>query len=134
MEMFFERILDPYLFLALGVAMLGNGVIGFTLRLTTHNIDILFMRRMMRNIIILVAFYLLFTAYQPSPEFDPQSLLPEEGTDWFDVGTKMFAAYLGAWAFLSALEKHVHNLFMFFDSSFYSEIKKPIKKKSSLKK
>lgn len=129
MEMFFERIFDPSFLFALGIVMLGNGAIGFALQLTTRGIDILFMRRLVRNLIILVAGYLIFTAYQPSSDFGPQSLLPEEGTDWFGAGAKMLGAYLGAWAFLSALEKHAHNLFMFFDSSFYTEIKKPIKKK-----
>lgn len=131
---FFERLLDPYLWFALGFAMFGNGILGLVVRSATHNIDILFMRRLVRNMFIVVMFYLLFTAYQPSPEFDPQSLLPPEGTDWFNVGIKILAAYLGAWALLSGLEKHAHNLFMFFDSSFYTEIKKPMKKKPIAKK
>lgn len=129
MEMFFERILDPYFLWALVFALGGNSVLGFVVQLAKPDIDILFVRRWVRNLLILVACYLLFVAYQPSPEFDPQSVLPKEETDWFDVGLKFFGSYLGAWAFLSGLEKYPHNLFMFFDSSFYREIKKSDKKK-----
>lgn len=129
MEMFFERILDPYFLWSLVFALGINSVFGFVVQLAKPDIDILFVRRWVRNGLILVACYLLFVAYKPSPEFDPQSLLPEEGTDWFDVGLKFFASYLGAWAFLSAFEKRVHNLIMFFDSSFYREVKKLDKKK-----
>lgn len=130
METLLGIILSSYFWFTLVLVMATAGVLGRFFPPQAFAIDFLAKRRFFRTILILfVAGHLLFTVYQPMEEFDPQSLLPEEGKDWLTFWANVLIAYFGAWAFVSGLEKRVHNPFAFFNSEFYQKIEKPKKKK-----
>lgn len=138
----FGRFLD-WDFLWMIVGIVGCGLLGFVLRSTVgEELDFLFFRRTVRAMLMIaVVGYLLLVFFQPSPEFESLSqedtrqwLLPQEGTDWFSIIVNILAFYFGSWLLLSGVEKTLLNIGVFFDPSFFNEIKKPIKKKSSVKK
>lgn len=129
-----RRFLDPD-FLWIFASIFGLGVLGFAVRQTSGDINILVFRRIVRGVLVIgIIGYLLFAFSQPRAEFDPQSLLPEEGTDWFSVAVNIFAFYFGAWALIAGLEKRIPNLFVFFDPTFYQKVEKAPKKKPDIKK
>jgi hypothetical protein len=131
MEMFFERFSDPD-FLWLIAAIAGCGVLGFAVQLTHAGVDILLFRRSVRFCLILAVGVIFLVSYQPAPDFDSQSLLPEEGgTDWFAVLVNILAIYFGSLALIGGAEKRFPNIMVFFDPSFYSVVKKSAKKKKS---
>lgn len=130
METLLGIILSSYFWFMLAVVMATAGVLGRFFPPKASDIDFLATRRFFRTILILfVIGHLLFTLYQPTEEFDPQSLLPEEGKDWLTFWADIIIAYFAAWAFVSGLEKRVHSPFVFFNSEFYQKIEKPKKKK-----
>ena len=130
METLLGIILSSYFWFMLAVIIAGAGILGFFLPPKTLNIDFLDSRRFFRTMLIFfVVGHLFFTMYQPTEEFGPQSLLPEEGKDWITFWGNISFAYFAAWAFISGLEKRWHNPFAFFNGEFYKKIEKPAKKK-----
>jgi hypothetical protein len=123
-------ILSPYFWFMLAVIIACAGALGFFLPLKALGTDFLDSRRFFRTMLILfVVGHFLFTMYQPTEEFDPQSLLAEEGKDWLTFWGNILFAYFAAWAFVSGMEKRRHNPFIFFNREFYQKIEKPAKKK-----
>lgn len=105
------------------------GGFGYFLRSLHPNPNVLRFRRILQFGIVVSLFYILWV-FAHLPEDDPQSLITN-GADlsWISPMAVFLSVYFGAWAFIGGLEKRVHHIFIFFDPSFYSEIKKPAKKK-----
>jgi hypothetical protein len=123
-------ILSYYFWFMLVVVMATAGALGFFLPPKALGTDFLDSRRFFRTTLILfVVGHFLFTMYQPTEEFDPQSLLAEEGKDWLTFWGNILLSYFAAWGFVSGMEKRVHNPFVFFDPSFYQRIDNQKKKK-----
>jgi hypothetical protein len=131
MEILLGIVLSSYFWLTLAVAIASAGAFGFFSPLKVSSMDVLALRRFFRTVLMVAVIgYFIFTAYQPTAEFDPQSLLPEEGKDWLTFWGNTIIAYFAVWALVSGLEKRVHNPFAFFNFEFYQKIiEKPAKNK-----
>jgi hypothetical protein len=130
METLLGIVFSTYFWFTLAIVMSVAGGLGFFFTTKVPGIDFLASRRFFRLVLVAVVVgHLFFTSYQPSGEFDPQSLLPEEEKDWLTFWGNIFLAYFGAWALVSGLEKRVHNPFVFFYPTFYQKIENPKKKK-----